>query len=102
MSRAATCLAPVKRQVFVSPDIRIRMIHALGNFDHTLWSVRPKRAQPATNTTIADHKPRRVPVKLEMDCATMTGSVHHLLVLLGHVCHLYHACALLSAGRMGF
>ena len=32
----------------------------------------------------------------------MTGSVHHLLVLLGHVRHLYHACALLSAGRMGF
>lgn len=29
-------------------------------------------------------------------------SVHHLLVLLGHVCHLYHTCALLSAGRMRF
>ena len=102
MGCTTASLATMECQRFVPPDVRHGLIHALGNFDHTLWSVRPKRAQPATDTTIADHKPRRVPVKLEMDYTTMTGSVHHLLVLLGHVRHLYHACALLSAGRMGF
>ena len=102
MGCTTASLATMECQRFVPPDVRHGLIHALGNFDHTPSSMCPKRTQPATNTTIADHKPRRVPVKLEMDYTTMTGSVHHLLVLLGHVRHLYHACALLSAGRMGF